>query len=71
MPIIKRLVPLVGNEVNRKLEIFDSTVPTRVLDEGKLKLEKEDIENDISRYTERLSGVDADLALIYAEKARE
>jgi len=67
MTITKKLVPLEGQEEDRKVEIFDSTVPTKVLDEKQLKQEKENTEQDIERSTTRLNEINADLATIEAK----
>lgn len=70
MAITKTLVPLEEG-VNRTVHIFDSTKPTRTLDEVSLKTERQQQREQIERAEDCITQIDADLAIIQAEVDKE
>ena len=71
MAITKKLVPIEeGAEVPRQVEIYDSSIPTRIIDEESLKLEKENLEQQTVASQERIVEIDKDLAIIDTEEAK-
>ena len=71
MAITKKLVPLEGEEEkDRVVEVFDSSVPTRVIDERALKREKEGLVQQRENTDKRLAEIDADLAIVDAMEAK-
>ena len=72
MATTKVLVPLEdGEELKRQLEVYDDTVPTKVLDEASLEQQIAQITQQEADLATRKADLQADLDLINAEVAKE